>query len=180
MKRILLAMSVSLMSLAGFAQTGNNQIGAAAELGFPTGDGADGSKMGFGATVKGLYGIGTAGQITFTTGFMSFAAKDEIVDLLGADKIKSSIIPLLAGYRHNFKGFYAEPQIGYAIHGAKIKGGEFDGSDSEGAFTWAANVGYVFSNNIEVGARYQSSHKDGTSSAFFGLRVGYLFSLKGK
>jgi hypothetical protein len=55
----------------------------------------------------------------------------------------------------------------------------FDGSDSEGAFTWAAGAGYVF-NNIEVGARYQSSHKDGTSSSFFGVKIGYLFSLGGK
>lgn len=179
MKRIFLAMGISLISAIGFAQSGNNQIGVAAELGFPTGDQADGTKLGIGGTVKGLYGIGTAGQITFTTGYQIFSAKEEIKDLLEADKVSSSVIPLLAGYRHNFGGFYVEPQVGYGIYGSKIKGGMFDGSDSEGAFTWAAGVGYVF-NNIELGARYQSAHKDGSSQAFFGIRVGYLFSLAGK
>lgn len=179
MKRILLAMSVSLFSAVGFAQSGNNQIGVAANVAFPTGDASDLYKLGLGGTVKGLYGIGSAGQITFTTGLISFSAKNEIKEALDADKINSSIIPLLAGYRHNFSGFYVEPQVGYAINSSKIKGGLFDGSDSEGAFTWAAGAGYVF-NNIEVGARYQSSHKDGTTSSFFGVKIGYLFSLGGK
>ena len=46
--------------------------------------------------------------------------------------------------------------------------------DSQGAFTWAAGVGYVF-NNFEAGVRYQNMHKDGESSGFFGVRLGYLF-----
>ena len=178
MKKVFLAFfGVVLFSAAAMAQTGKNQVSVGPELAIPTGDMSDMSKLGFGATVKGLYGIGTAGQITLTTGFVSVGAKNEYKQLLGASKITQSIIPILAGYRHNFKSFYVEPQVGYGIYSAKIKGGMFDGKESDGAFTWAAGVGYVFTNNIEVGARYQSGHKDGTSTGLFGLRVAYNFSL---
>jgi len=44
---------------------------------------------------------------------------------------------------------------------------------------WAAGVGYVFNNKIEVGARYQSGSNNGGTMAFFGLRLGYNFSLNG-
>ncbi|MEI9809371.1 MAG: outer membrane beta-barrel protein [Bacteroidota bacterium] len=123
-----------------------------------------------------MYGIGTAGQITFTTGYSGFKAKGSTDDF----KVTMRVIPLLAGYRHHFNGFFAEPQIGYGIYGMKIKGDDdFEGSDSEGAFTWAATVGYIFNKQVEVSARYQSGSKDGGNIPLFGLRVGYNFSLGG-
>ncbi|MBL7745324.1 MAG: outer membrane beta-barrel protein [Chitinophagaceae bacterium] len=179
MKRVyVFILGAVLFSASGFAQKGNNQVGVAAELGLPTGDFGDFSKAGIGGSVKGLYGIGKAGQITLTTGILSFRAKSEFEEALEADKITQTVIPILAGYRHNFSGFYAEPQVGYGIYGAKIKGGIFDSKDSEGAFTWAIGVGYVVK-GFEVGARYQSGHKDGDSNALIGFRVGYNFSLSG-
>jgi hypothetical protein len=180
MKKVFLTIfGIVAIAAASLAQKGNNQITPAVEIALPTGDAGDATSIGLGVTVKGLYGVGEAGQVTFTTGYLVAGAKKEFKDLLGADKINSTMIPLLAGYRHHFKGFYAEPQVGYGIYGAKIKGGDYDSSDSEGAFTWAAGIGYIY-NNFEVGARYQSMHKDGESSGFVGFRVGYNFSLGGK
>ena len=180
MKKVIFAFfSIVALTATGFAQKGNNQITPAVELAIPTGDAGDASTLGAGVTIKGLYGVGDAGQISFTTGYLRAGTKKEYKDLLGADKINSTMIPLLAGYRHHFKGFYAEPQIGYGIYGAKIKGGEYASSDSEGAFTWAAGIGYIY-NNFELGARYQSMHKDGESSGFVGIRIGYNFSVNVK
>ena len=177
MKKVFLSIfGIVAIAAGSFAQQGNNQISSAAEVALPTGDGGDVNKIGLGVTVKGLYGIGEAGQITFTTGLLSSGAKNEYKDLLGASKITSTMIPLLAGYRHNFNGFYAEPQIGYGIYGVKVKGGDYAMKDSEGAFTWAAGVGYVF-NSFEAGVRYQNMHKGGESSGFIGIRIGYNFSL---
>lgn len=177
MKKVFLSIiAIIALVASSLAQSGKNQISPAAEFALPTGDASDVNKIGIGVTVKGLYGVGEAGQITFTTGFLTSGIKNDFKELLGADKASSTMIPLLAGYRHNFKGFYAEPQIGYGIYGSKIKGGDYDSKDSQGAFTWAAGVGYVF-NNFEVGVRYQNMHKDGESSGFFGARLGYLFSL---
>lgn len=177
MKKVFFAFfSLVALSATSLAQKGNNQISPAAELAIFTGDASETSSIGAGVTVKGLYGVGEAGQITFTTGVLRAGVKKDFKDLLGADKVYSTMIPLLAGYRHHFNGFYAEPQIGYGIYNAKIKGGEYAGSDSEGAFTWAAGIGYIYK-DFEAGLRYQSMHKDGESSGFVGVRIGYNFSL---
>lgn len=179
MKKVLLA-SVALVAIAtsGFSQKGNNQVTPAVEIALPTGDASDVNTIGLGVTVKGLYGIGEAGQISFTTGLLTAGGKKDYKNLLGADKIRSTMIPLLAGYRHHFNGFFAEPQIGYGIYSAKIKGGAYDMKDSQGAFTWAIGGGYIF-DRYEAGIRFQSMHKDGGSSGFFGIRFGYNISVNG-
>lgn len=177
MKKVFLSIIAIIAFFAGsFAQQGKNQISPAVEVAIPTGDAGESSQLGLGVTVKGLYGVGEVGQLTFTTGYLAASAKKDFKELLGANKINSTMIPLLAGYRHNFNGFYAEPQIGYGIYRAKVKGGDYASSDSHGAFTWAAGVGYVY-NNFEGGVRYQSAHKDGESSGMIGFRIGYNFSL---
>lgn len=169
MKKIILAICIITISATTYAQKGTTQIGVGADVGIPTGDFGDGAKTGFGGYAKGLFGIGEAGQITFTTGYTTYKFK-------GGYDGNFNIIPLLAGYRHNFSGFYAEPQVGYGIYGTKIKG---LGSDSEGFFTWAVGFGYAM-NGLDIGARYQSGHKDGSTLALVGIHVGYNFSLGGK
>ena len=170
MKKIILAfVCVAALSTVK-AQQGTNQIGIAAEVGLPMGDFGDAYKTGIGGSVKALFGIGTAGQITFTTGYSKFKGKEE--DLLG--DYSASIIPLLAGYRHNFSGFYVEPQLGYGIYGS-----EFDGeNDSEGAFTYAVGIGFAKS-GFDAGVRYQGASKDGSTTSLVGIRVGYNFTLGG-
>lgn len=180
MKKLLLIGSFLIAGVIGAnAQKGNNQIGIGVDAGLPMGDFGDAFKFGFGGYVKGLFGIGTAGQITLTTGYQTYGGKDIIVDAFGADKVSSSIIPFLAGYRHNFSGFYVEPQVGYASYGSKIKGGMFEGSGSEGAFTWAAGVGYAKS-GFNGGVRYQSGSKDGATTSIIGIQIGYNISLGGE
>jgi len=178
MKRVyLVILGTVLISAASFAQKGNNQASVALDVALPVGDLADASSIGIGGTLKGLYGVGTAGQITLTTGYTTFSAKKEIKDALGASKVSQGVIPILVGYRHHFNGFFAEPQVGYGIYTSKVKGGIFDSKDSGGAFTWAIGGGYVFNQKIEAGIRYQSGTKDGESSGFVGVRIGYNFSL---
>ena len=178
MKKVyLFILGAFLFSVNGFSQKDNNQVGVGADLSFPSGDFGDAFKTGFGGYVKGMYGVGVAGQISFTTGYSSFKAKgsDDIL------KASINVIPLLIGYRHHFNGFFAEPQIGYGSYKYKIKGGdddfEIDESDGEGAFTWALGAGYIFNEKIEVSARYQSANRDGGNLGAFGLRIGYNFSL---
>jgi hypothetical protein len=174
MKKVFLAICITAITVTGYSQSGKNQIGVGADVGVPTGDFADGVKTGFGGYAKGLFGIGEAGQITFTTGYSAFKFKGSTSEA----KATWSIIPLLAGYRHNFSGFYAEPQVGYSINGMKFKSDGESASDSDGAFTWAVGFGYVV-NNVDFGARYQSAHKDGSTVSLVGIHVGYNFSLGG-
>jgi hypothetical protein len=179
MKKFLLLASIVSLSLLATAQRGNNQIGIALEVGVPMGDFGDAAKTGFGGLIRGAYGIGTAGHVTLTTGYLSFRSKADVEDALGADKVSYSIVPILAGYRHNFSGLYIEPQVGYGSYGAKVKGGLFDGSDSEGAFTWGGGLGYE-KNGIEIGARIQAASKDGSTTSFIGFHIGYNFGSASK
>jgi hypothetical protein len=180
MKKVFLAICIASISVTGYAQSGTTKIGVGADLAIPVGDFGDLAKTGFGGYAKGLFGIGEAGQITFTTGYSSFKAKGSNSE----ESATLNIIPLLAGYRQNFSGFYAEPQIGYNIFGLKYKGGGQSASDSEGGFAWAVGFGYVVK-NVDLGVRYQggkpSGGGDGSSDwSFVGIHVGYNFSLGGK
>lgn len=175
MKKIIVGLLAAVLFYASSsAQKGNNQIGMGTDVGIPTGEFSTYFKTGFGAYVKALLGVGKSGQVTFTSGYSSFKA-------VGDFPLKTGIVPLLLGYRANFNGFFIEPQFGYSINNAKFMG--FDDVAPEktagGTFMWAAGIGYVFNNKIEVGARYQSASNNGSTMALFGLRLGYNFSLDG-
>ena len=178
MKRIILTTAIAFISVLAFSKKGTNQLGIVAGVGIPTSGFGGGLGGGRGGHSKGLLGVGTAGQLTFTTGYCTFGMKDDVEEALGVDKASSSIIPLLFGYRHNFSGFYAEPQVGYGIYGAKVKLGGVSESDSEGALTWAVGFGFA-KNGFDAGVRYQIGHKDGESTAIVGIHIGYNFSLGG-
>lgn len=162
-----------LAAFAGVnAQKGNNKIGVGLDLGMPMGDFGDASKMGIGGYVKGLYGVGQSGHLTFTTGYQTFKAKN----LAAGESSTTSLIPLLAGYSHSFSGFYVEPQLGYSISRNKYSLQGTSGSNSSGSFTWAAGMGYAV-NGFDIGLRYQSMANDGSTASFLGLRAGYHFML---
>lgn len=179
MKKVFLAICIAAISTAAYSQQGNNQIGVGVDLGLPMGNFGDFSSFGYGGYVKGLYGVGTAGQITLTTGYTSFPAKSAVKDALGLDKYSMSIIPFLLGYRQNFSGFYAEPQVGYGSYGAHAKGGGATANASTGEFTYAIGVGYAKS-GFDGGVRYQGASKSGENTSLIGIHIGYNFSLGGK
>jgi hypothetical protein len=172
MKKVILFLAcIVALSSIGKAQQGKNQIGIAAEAALPIGDFADGYKTGVGGSLKGLFGIGQSGQITFTTGYTAFKLKDSDLD------DTYSIIPFLAGYRHNFTGgVYVEPQLGYGLY--RYHSDFLDETESDGAFTYAIGVGFAAS-GFDAGIRYQGASKDGSNISFIGVRVGYNFTLGG-
>ncbi len=176
MKRIyFIVFAIIAFSTGGVPQKGNNSIGAGGELNFPTGDFGDRFKTGFGLYAKGLFGIGKAGQVTITTGYSGFKERGTWDDYSAT----VNIIPLFIGYRHYFNSLFIEPQLGYAVYGSKYTSFE-DGSrtESDGAINAAANIGYLFSKQLEISARYQTGGKQGWNVNMFGLRAGYNFSLK--
>ena len=175
-KNYLILLASFLISATSFAQKGNSRIGVGADLSLPTGEFGSYFKTGMGVYAKGMFGVGHSGQVTLTSGFSSFKNAGDPTDFSGS----LGIVPLLIGYRANFNGLFVEPQIGYSILNVKInsvENGFF--SQSTGVFTWAAGAGYVFNKQIEVSARYQSGSKNGSNISFFGLRLGYNFSLGG-
>lgn len=179
MKRIyFVVIAILLMNTAGFSQKGNNSIGVGGDLSFPMGEFSNFYKTGFGAYTKALLGVARAGQISFTAGYSSFKF---MTNFEGVNST-ISLAPVLVGYRHNFNGFFVEPQVGYSIANIKISADELedDITDSGGFLTWAATVGYVFNKQVEISARYQVGGTNSTKMNLFGLRLGYNFSLGAK
>jgi hypothetical protein len=177
MRKTLFSLALGIMvSLAANAQSGNNQIGIGIEGGIPTGkDASETTKIGIGGSIKGLFGVGNAGQVSLTTGYMAFGAKN----LPEGYKANLRIIPLMAGYRQNFSGFYIEPQAGVGFISEKD---EYQGESetmSVTKFTWAVGAGYVIS-NVDIGARYQRSEFEDGSIGFIGIKVAYNIPLGGK
>lgn len=176
MKKILFAIAlVAVFSVAANAQKGSLQVSPGIESGIPTGQFADGVRAGFGINGKVLYGLTDAGYLTGTTGYMSFKNKGSG----DGYKAKLSIIPVLAGYRQNFNGFYAEPQLGIGFYGSKEKYDNEKSTDSQAYFTWAIGGGYVY-NSLDFGLRYQRAEGSGGGIGFFGLKVAYNLPVGGK
>lgn len=176
MKKLLFSLAfIIVASIAANAQSGTIKIGIGAEAGIPVGDAKDALKTGFGGSAKALFGIGNAGQVTFTTGYSAFKGKN----LEEGYKATLSVIPLLAGYRQNFSGFYVEPQAGVGIIGEKDEYGGQSETGSTTKFTWAVGAGYVIS-NVDIGVRYQRSEADGGNFSLVGIKVAYNIPIGGR
>jgi hypothetical protein len=157
------------------AQNGSNHIGIGATLGIPTGEFGDAAKVGFGGYIRGMIGVGTAGEVLLTTGYTSYGVKD----LPSEIKASFFIIPILIGYRHNLNGFYLEPQLGIGMYGARASYNGDSDSDSKSAFTWSAGVGYRV-NSFDIGLRYQSGKvKDADNPiSIVGINIGFNIPFK--
>src|SRR5699024_5401748 len=173
-KTIILSVALLFACFSAFAQKGNNQISIGLDGGFPMGDFGKSSNLGIGGTVKGMYGIGTAGQVELTLGYISFGMKESS----STASASTGIIPIMVGYRHHFNGLYVEPQLGLSMLKTKVDVMGHTASSSTSAFGWALGAGYLF-NDFDVSLRYQSASKNGNSLGFLGLRLGYNFSLGG-
>ena len=176
-KVFLTAAAVIAIASASFSQTGKNQIGVGAEVGIRTTSGAG---TAFGGTVKYLHGIGNAGQLTLTTGALFQTESETDPD----DGTKASVtlrqIPVLLGYRHNFEGFYVEPQLGYMSSHVSIKlGGLKLPGLSSGAFAYGVGGGYAFANGLDLGVSFRNTAETG-ATGMIAFRAGYNFSLGGK
>jgi hypothetical protein len=176
MRKVLFSLAVAfIVSFAARAQSGTIKIGIGGEAALPTGDAASMVKTGIGGSAKALFGIGNAGQISFTTGYNTFSGKD----LPKGDKATLSMIPFMAGYRQNFGGFYVEPQAGIGMMKAKETYEGESKTNSATRFTWAAGIGYIIS-NVDLGIRYQSYESEGGHFGFAGVKLAYNIPVSGK
>ncbi len=140
-----------------------------AEAGVPTGTLANTHKLGFGGSAKVGFNVIENGYITLNAGYISFASKSA-----GPSLGSMNIIPIKAGFRYNFGGFYVEPQLGWTK--AKLKGSD----NSESSFTWAPNVGIIIADVVDLSARYESFNTDGYKGSHVGFRLAYNFNLGGR
>jgi hypothetical protein len=175
-KFCLMIAAILLVCVYTQAQKGVNKLTLAADVAIPTGDFGELANVGAGVMGKFLFGVSPTGQITATTGITFHGGKEDLFD--PDVKFTMRVIPVLGGYRHNFDGFFIEPQLGIGIFGATAKYMGNSESDSDNGFAWAIGFGFT-KNNFETGLRYQSFEKDGSLS-LVGIHIGYNFSLGSK
>jgi hypothetical protein len=175
MKKLVFILALgTIVSFSASAQnkktTGGTSLSIGAEVALPTGDLNNTHKLGLGGSAKLAIPVVTNGDVTISAGYITFAGKD-----IGSG-IKFSnynIIPVKAGFRYSFDGgFYLEPQLGYSFV-------SFGGS-SDGAFTYAPNIGYMINRMVDISARYEAASKSGGTVSHIGFRIAYNFSLSGK
>lgn len=169
MKRILFSIAFVLAVSVSFAQTGNNAAGVGVDVFLPIRYLGEAYGVGAGGHVKGLYGVGTAGQVTFTIGYASFKGKSGLYE----DQ-KYSFMPFLLGYRHHFTNLFVEPQLGINTSKTKYKG---DVVDKITSFSYAINGGYT-KGGFEVSLGLQNAGLTGHIALRGG--VAYNVPLAGK
>jgi hypothetical protein len=171
MKKAILAFAIVTASFAANAQTGKNQLSVGPEIGLST---TSGGGTAFGGTAKYMHGVGKAGQVTLTSGYL-FDSETE-----GGIKVTSSQIPVLVGYRHYFSGLFVEPQAGYISSTVKIKdtdtGDSF--SVSDGAFGYAIGGGYALPAGLDLGVSFRNTTQTGATGAIV-FRAAWNFNLGG-
>lgn len=137
----------------------------------PSGDASSISGLGIGGSVKANYALGKSENtaLTGSIGFISFAGKD--VSILGVTVKYPSMtaIPVKVGYKYTTEGgLFFEPQAGFT----------FFNNNAGSGFTYAANVGYNLSDNLDLSARYESAAVTGGSFNHIGFRLAYSFGGK--
>lgn len=182
MKKLFLSLAVIAATLGANAQTKATSSPIKVSLGVdavaPFGDFAKSSKFGLGGSLQGDYNVDPTLAITLSAGYINFFGKDYTVSVPGTGNVtyKSAnfgLIPVLAGIKYSFTPqVYASGQLGVSFSTEK------DGGSN---FTYAPGIGYKFSDNVDILAKYTGysvkNSGNGKSSSLntAGIRLAYTF-----
>lgn len=179
MKKIKLLIAFITLLAAGNlqAQRGVFGIGPSfsigVEAGIPVADLSTFNNLGIGGSAKLGVPLFDGGDVTLSAGYISFSGKNAPIGKYAA----LNLIPIKAGLRFKLaNSVYGEPQLGYTSY--KRSGA----SDGSGAFTYAANLGFLLSRNFDLAARYENASKSSNGQnlnlSHIGLRLAYNFGSK--
>lgn len=157
MKKLFLAVAAVVISAA----TVNAQKTTFSLAGNIGGGTFSGGKLAAGADIQADIPATTGLKFTASAGYENFAYQ------YGIAKGHSSYIPLLGGVKFDLSPkVYGHAQLGYSISTI---------SNGKGSFTYAPSLGYMFSKNFDVSAKYLGlSNSIGTISAIV-ARLAYNF-----
>ncbi len=139
------------------------------ETGIPTGDLSLVTSFGAGGSMKLIVPLDHTVAFTASAGYIHYFSKT----FFGVKFGDLNSLAFKGGFRLSIEpGFYFEPQGGYSSFSAE--------GESDGAFTYAANIGYMVHKKADISVHYESATKDGGSLSHVGLRIAYNFSLAKK
>ena len=171
------------MSVAGVAQIGPVSLGA--ELALPTGDFGESYPLGYGASLGYEQPIGEKLGVTLQVAYIMLGIDDEVSTFID----KSSMMPIQLGAKYYLKergaGLYGHVQVG--VHSLSVTTkdldlgfpGPFPGTtSSESYLSGAVGLGYMLSEKIDVGVRYNiiapdSEFEGAEASSYLGVRLAY-------
>ena len=167
MKKCLVILFFLMVSFRGYAQYGEDYLNIGVDAGITLNEFYQVQfPAGFGASIKGLYGVGLKGQVSLTGHYMYFPLEQSFA-LPQGENLTLHVIPVFLGYRVNFDKFFLEPQVGGAMLINRFKNEPDVFHESTRKFSFATEAGYVF-NLVEVSFRYQHA---GTAPNHLGLLV---------
>ena len=109
---VFLVMNLLINSSLSFAQKGSKVLQITGEAIIPSAQ----KSVGFGLSLKGLYGNSEYGDIVVSAGVSKF----KMDNLDGSGETKVRFIPILVGYRQKFQKLYIEPKVGIGELGGRI------------------------------------------------------------
>ncbi|MEX2567827.1 MAG: hypothetical protein WD431_17905 [Cyclobacteriaceae bacterium] len=176
MKKCLVILFFLIISLRGYGQDGEDYLNIGVDAGLTLNEFYQVQfPAGFGASIKGLYGVGLNGQVSLTGNYMYFPIDQSFV-LPTGENLTFHVIPVFLGYRLNFDEFFLEPQIGGAMLVNRFKNEPDVFNESTSVFAFAAEAGYVF-DTVEVSFRYQHAGASPNHLGLLGIRAAYKIPL---
>lgn len=172
MKKMLIILLV--LSFCSLASAQGFKIGAAGNLGFPTGDFADITS----GTAWGVEAFGVVDVVLLTVtarvGYMNFGEKEIDYGFGEPAKVTTTSVPILAGLRWNFgvpvvgPSFYAGLEAGVSMFTVTSSGGLADGDATSSEFTLSPNIGVEIA-GFDIGAYYMMI----SDANYWGFRLGW-------
>ncbi len=184
MKKLLLAIIATISMTCAFAQGPGVKLSIGPEVGLPLGDIHDFYSFTLGGTLKLEVPVNNSNfNITFTSGFINYFAKDynysysngysSYSGTVRADN--AGFIPVKVGGKYYANpNFYVEGEVGIVAN--------TNSSQSSTAFAYAPGIGFSLPiggdtrKAFDIGARYEGWSKDGTVKQV-ALRLAYKFGL---
>ena len=162
----LMKFAAALLLVIAFAQNSNAQVkfNAGLDVGFATNDGLG---LMYGGTVGAEKPLGDNMGLCFDAGY----------DIISNDGegVTSSLIPMQAGFKYYFTdnegGLYAKADLGVSMY--KISGGFI--SYSTTGLSYGAGLGYLASEHIDLGARFNMVSVEGGNLQYIAVRAAYRF-----
>ena len=155
-RRFLFFLLVSIACSDVNAQKGANTISINGEATIPYFQ----NDRGFGFFLKGLYGIGASGQLSFSAGVSEFNSKNKIE----AGKVTTRLVPFLFGYKQNIGKFFMEPKIGIGELGGRILKNADYSRPSVAAMFGGLAAGYTL-RRLHFGINFLTAHGIENTSA---------------
>jgi len=170
MKKVLITLMVlSGFAVNSFAQSSNDggKVSIGVEAGIPVGDISNGYNFVIGGSLKFEQPVANALAVTLTAGYSSFQGKTVTILGVSGKYPAAGFIPAKAGLKFGIAdALYGEAQLGAAFS-TESGGGT--------AFAYSPGIGFKFSENIDLGVRYEGWSHSGNTVSQVAARLGFSF-----